>query len=485
MPPEGKPSGDYTLAVWCRDECFNSPLEYVLRAFGWGEGDLAEHRDGPDAWQREVLAEIGKGTLTTAEALRIAVASGHGIGKSALVAWLILWAMSTRPHLNGVVTANTGTQLETKTWRELAVWHKRAINRHWFEWTATKFYQVDYPETWFVSAIPWREEKSEAFAGQHAEHVLVIYDEASAVADKIWEVSEGATTTPGAIWCAFGNPTRNTGRFRECFGRFRHRWITRQVDSRSAKMANKQQIQQWVDDYGEDSDFVRVRVRGVFPRVGDMQFISSEAIDQAMHREVVRDDGATLVLGVDIARFGDDQSILRFRSGRDARSIPAKKYRGIDTMSLAAYIAEACNRYNPARVFVDGGGVGGGVVDRLRSLNYPVTEVNNGNTARNDADYANKGSECWGLMRDWLATGCIDEDAELRADLEGRLYGYDSRPRIMLESKRDMKKRGMASPDNGDALALTFAEPVARIDLGLRRARARNTRAITEYNTFG
>jgi hypothetical protein len=154
-------------------------------------------------------------------------------------------------------------------------------------------------------------------------------------------------------------------------------------------------------------------------------------------------------------------------------------------MSLAAYVAEACDKWNPARVFVDGGGVGGGVIDRMRSLGYPVTEVNNGATARNEADYANKGSECWGLMREWLVTGCVDDDAELRVDLEGRMYGYDHRPRIMLESKRDMKKRGMSSPDNADALALTFAEPVARLDSGMRYARSRSRHAITEYDTFG
>lgn len=457
---------------------FDAPLRFVHYSFAWGKADLAEY-DGPDQWQTETLRDIGAALAAGSDlagALRMAIASGHGIGKSALVAWLILWAMSTRPHLAGVVTANTANQLETKTWRELSVWHKRAINAHWFTWTATKFYQNDHPETWCVNAIPWREEKSEAFAGLHAEHVLVIYDEASAVADIIWEVSEGATTTRGAMWFAFGNPTRNTGRFRECWGRFKHRWITRQIDSRTAKMANQAQIRQWIDDYGEDSDFVRVRVKGEFPRSGSSQFISSEIVTNARLREFANDDKAGIVIGVDVARFGDDQSVIRHRVGRDARSIKPRKFRGIDTMQLTAYVVEEIQRYGPIAVFVDGGGVGGAVVDRLKQLGYKVVEVQFGAKASEDRKYANKRGECWGRMRDWLAAGgMIADDPELAADLEAPEYGYDNQNRVQLEKKDDMKKRGLASPDDGDALALTFAENVQREDVrDLSRLRRQN-----------
>lgn len=466
------------LPLW-RDE----PLLYVREAFDWGRGDLAEH-PGPDDWQAELLAAVGerlRDGASMGDALRVAVASGHGVGKSALVAWLILWAMSTRPHLNGVVTANTGTQLDTKTWRELAVWHKRSINAHWFRWTATRFAQVDHPETWFVAAIPWAKERSEAFAGQHAAHVLVIYDEASAIDDAIWTVSEGAMTTAGAMWFAFGNPTRNTGRFREAFGRFAHRWMTRQVDSRTARMANQSQIAAWIADYGEDSDFVRVRVRGVFPRAGSAQFIDADTIEAARTRPVDADGSASLVMGVDVARFGDDQSVIRFRQGRDARSLPPLTFRGIDTMQLAGIVAHWANRVAPAAVFVDGNGVGGGVVDRLRQLRVNVIEVQSGAKARNERDYTNKSAEMWAGMRDWLkAGGAVDDSHDLLADLGGREYGFDQNNRLQLEKKDDMKKRGLASPDHADALALTFAEPVGRIDI----RRAAPAVAETEYDVF-
>ena len=196
---------------------YDDPLGFVLYAFPWGVngGPLADE-DGPDEWQRDVMGAIAesiKAGQDVGTAIQVAVASGHGIGKTALVAWLILWYVSTHEFPQVVVTANTGTQLSAKTWRELSKWHKLSINQHWFAWTATRFSHISYPETWFASAIPWTEHNSEAFAGTHEKHVLVIFDEASAIADKIWEVTEGAMTTAGAMWLCFGNPTQTTGRF--------------------------------------------------------------------------------------------------------------------------------------------------------------------------------------------------------------------------------------------------------------------------------
>ena len=437
--------------------CFGDPLRFVRFAFDWGHGDLAGH-DGPDEIQTEVLETIRDNCLTVEDALRIAVASGHGIGKTALVAWIILWFMSTRVKCAGVVTANTRDQLTTKTWRELALWHGRAINKDWFKWTATKFYQVDHPDTWFIGAIPWTKERSEAFAGLHARDVLVIYDEASAVDDAIWEVSEGAMTTTGAMWIALGNPTRNTGRFRECFGRFKHRWITKQVDSRNSRFANAAQLQQWVDDYGEDSDFVRIRVKGAFPRAGSNQFISSEWVSIAQKNEGV--GTGPRVLGVDVARFGDDQTVFCMRNGDKVEFI--RKYRNLDTMQTAARVAEVIRTEEPDATHIDGVGVGGGVVDRLRQMNFEVTDINAGRAALDGKTYYNLRAEMWANMKEWLERGDIPaDDMELEADLIGPEYGFDNTNRIQLEKKDDMKKRGLASPDVGDALAMTFAVPVA------------------------
>lgn len=436
----------------------DNPLGYVLFSFNWGEGDLAGE-SGPDEWQADILRLVGDRCLTVDEALRIAVASGHGIGKTALVAWIIHWFISTRPKCAGVVTANTKNQLVQKTWRELNLWNKRAIHGHWFDWSATKFCFKAHPDTWFIAAVPWSEHNSEAFAGLHAEHVLVIFDEASAIADAIWDVAEGAMTTPGALWIAFGNPTKNTGRFRECFGRFRHRWVTRQIDSRTAKMANKKQIAAWVEDWGEDSDFVRIRIRGEFPRASSTQFIGNDAVDAARARvdEFIL---SPKLMGVDVARFGDDQSVILMRTGNTVTLI--RRFRGLPLDQFASHVAAAINEYQPDAVFVDGVGVGAGVVDILRGAKFRIDDVVASSSATDTKKYANLRAEMWGKMRDWLMRyGCLPDDRELGDDLVAIEYGYNNGGAILLEKKEDVKSRGLASPDVADALALTFARPVA------------------------
>jgi hypothetical protein len=231
----------------------HDPLGFVRYAYPWGvKGTELEHYSGPRTWQKAVLAEIGRklraGAADTGEVIREAVASGHGIGKGALIAWIADWAVSTLEDTKVVITANTERQLFTKTSPELAKWHRLSINRHWFRFTTTALYSTDpqHEKTWRVDLIAWSEHNTEAFAGLHNEgkRIVLLFDEASAIADQVWEVAEGALTDANTeiIWAAFGNPTRNTGRFRECFRKFRHRWNTRHVDSRTVDGTNKQQL---------------------------------------------------------------------------------------------------------------------------------------------------------------------------------------------------------------------------------------------------
>jgi hypothetical protein len=240
-------------------------------------------------------------------------------------------------------------------------------------------------------------------------------------------------------------------------------------------MTNKAELAEWVRDYGEDSDFVRVRVKGEFPRAGTMQFIASDLIEAAsspQHEpEVTIYD--PFVMGVDVARFGDDKTVIRFRRGLDARTLPPIKLRNLDSMQIAAKVAELYRAHRPDAIFVDGGGPGAGVVDRARQLRIPVIEVQFGaapdrdHLGLGDELYANKRAEMWGAMRQWLRKGMIDADPELKADLAAVEYGYtlrDGVDAIILEKKEHMRKRGLASPDDADALALTFAHPVGPSD---------------------
>jgi hypothetical protein len=314
-------------------------------------------------------------------------------------------------------------------------------------------------ETWFAAAVPNTPHGAEGFAGAHEKYILQIFDEASAIDRAIWETAEGATATDGGYrkWLVWGNPTRTTGAFFDCFHRNRHRWHTKYIDTRNCKYADQSQIAQWIEDYGEDSDFVRIRVKGQFPRAGSTQLISTEVVTQATIRENIVPFGAVKLFGVDVARFGDDQTVICRRQGRKLEEL--HKYRGLDTMETAAKVAELSNLYEPDAIMIDEVGVGGGVVDRLKQLGFDVIPVNSANTADDTRMYKNKRAEMWGRMRDWLVTADIPDDRDLCADLSGPEYGYDEKMRIVLEKKTDMKKRGLASPDSADALALTFAYP--------------------------
>ncbi len=465
----------------------HDPFMWVCTFFPWGEAELASFT-GPDVWQREVLVRIGDALQKSGDVgviIREAVASGHGIGKSALVAWIILWAMSTTVDTRGVVTANTEAQLKSKTWAELAKWHRLSINKHWFDCTATALIAKEkgHDKTWRIDMVPWSERNTEAFAGLHnkGKRVVLIFDEASAIPDVIWEVSEGALTDADTeiLWCCFGNPTRNTGRFRECFGKFSHRWNRLKVDSRKAAMTNKELLQAWVNDYGEDSDFVRVRVRGEFPQAGSMQFINSEVVRRAKERSLAKQvySFAPLVMGVDVARFGDDASVITLRQGLCCKA--QHVYRGLDLMELVGVVSKIIDADKPSAVFVDGVGMGAGVVDRLRQLGYTIIDAQSAARATKTT-YANKRAEMWGDMRDWLNQGAIPEDTELTEQLESLEYTFNRSNALLLESKDDMKKRGLASPDKADSLALTFYAPVHE-----EAGRTAPQKAKTSYNMFG
>lgn len=402
---------------------------------------------------------------------------------SSLVSWIILFIMSTRPKCKGVVTANTGEQLRTKTWAELAKWKGLCIVGHWFELNATSLQHRAWPEDWRVDAQTCREENSEAFAGLHAasSSPFFIFDEAAGIPDVIWEVAEGGLTDGQSFMFAFGNPTRNTGKFYQTYGNAY--WRNYSVDSRRAARTNKALIAQWEEEYGEDSDFFRVRVKGEFPRAGDMQFIPGDVVAAARKRGPGRYLGTDpLICGIDVARGGDDNCYIQFRRGYDAKSevtykIPGEKAR--DSMQLVSKLTLVLNDHKPDQVFLDATGIGGPVADRLRQLGYNVTDVHFGGAADDDRQFANKVSEMGWRLRQWLIDGgAIPDDGELEDELTARLFWHDKKGRFMVEPKAEgkehagMKKRLGKSPDWGDALYLTFAHivPALQQERGVKDA---------------
>lgn len=455
----------------------HDPYRHALYAYPWGEGVLAGEQ-GPRGWQRDVMNIIRdhlSNPATRYEPCRVAVASGHGIGKSAQIAMIVKWALDTCEDTRIVFTANTEGQLLTKTMPEITKWSNMAITSDWFKPTATALISASkgHDKGWRADAVTWSINNTEAFAGLHnkGKRIVVIYDEASGIAAKVWEVTLGALTDEATeiIWLAFGNPTLNTGSFRECFGKYRHMWHTRQIDSRTVEGTNKAYLDELVRTYGEDSDIVRVRVLGQFPSASSMQFIANDVADAARNREPLEPlRTEPVIFGVDCARFGDDHSTLAIRCGRDAVSRPWKKWNQQDAMTLAGDIALQADRYKPDAIFVDAGNIGAAVIDRLRQLGVAnVFEVWFGSTRVRKAQWsgasinvANKRAEMWSNMRSWLETGSIPQDQQLFDDLIGPEYGFNADQAVQLEKKEHMKSRGLSSPDDADALACTFAEPV-------------------------
>lgn len=458
----------------------DNPLAFVALVFPWGvKGTPLEHFKGPRKWQRQVLTQIGehiaqnKGKLDY-DTLRQAVSSGRGIGKSALVSWITIWMLSTRIGSTTIISANSESQLRSVTWAEITKWLAMAINSHWFEVSATRLMPAKWltelverdlkkgTRYWSVEGRLWSSENPDAYAGVHNyDGVMVIFDEASGIDDAIWAVTSGFFTenTPNRFWLAFSNPRRNSGYFYECFHAKREFWRTQVVDARTVEGTDKAVYQQIIDEYGPDSSQAHVEVYGEFPNASDDQFISAQIVDDAMKRPRYKDQSAPIVLGVDPARFGADATVIAVRQGRDIVDI--KRYRGDDTMTVVGHIIDAIEEYKPAMVVIDEGGVGGGVVDRLKEQRYKVRGVNFGNKSKNPLMYGNKRAEMWGAMREWLKSASIPSDRMLKSDLISPMMKPDSKGTIFLESKKDMRSRGLASPDAADAICVTFAFPMA------------------------
>jgi len=458
----------------------DNPLAFVMYCYPWGEkGTPLENFTGPRKWQREILLDIAEhikqnnGKLDF-DVMREAVASGRGIGKSALVSWLEHWMLTTRIGATVIVSANSESQLRSVTWAEITKWLSMSINSHWFEVSATRVMPAKWltelverdlkkgTRYWGVEGRLWSAENPDAYAGVHNyDGVMVIFDEASGIDDSIWSVTSGFFTenTPNRFWLAFSNPRRNSGYFYEAFHSKREFWKNRNIDARQVEGTDKNVYEQIIDEYGSDSVQAHVEVYGMFPNASDDQFISVNVVDEAMRREKYKDNTAPIIIGVDPARFGSDSTVIAVRQGRDVIAI--KRHKGDDTMETVGRVIEAIEEYKPALVNIDEGGLGAGVVDRLKEQRYKIKGVNFGNKAKNGMMYGNKRAEMWGDMREWLKSAAIPSDRYLKSDLISPMMKPDSKGSIFLESKKDMRARGLSSPDAADAIALTFAFPVA------------------------
>ena len=487
----------------------DDPLGFVMFAFPWGKtGSPLERFSGPREWQLEALTEMRDHIRSNhnkelhghdPELMKIARASGRGIGKSAFLAWVSIWMFSTMPASTVIVSANTEQQLKSTTFPEIRKWATMAINSRWFEHNIMSLQPADWlvdilkrttdydSAYWYIQARLWSEEAPDAYAGVHSQVAMaVLFDEASGIPGCIWPVAQGYFTdkTTHRFWIAISNPRNPSGEFFECFHGNRGQWNHKNIDGRSVSENDHQLYNSIIEQYGEDSDQARVEVYGEFPRQGDMQFIGRGDVDDALLREDAYDYGSPLLMGVDPARFGNDKAVIAFRQGKDARSIPMQEYQKCSVVELAEYCARAIEKYSPDAVFIEGDGVGGGVADVLKHTGHQVIEVKVGGGAQDKDMYNNHRTELWGRMRDWISNGMLPNKKELADDLCGPMYDFSLKGQLKLEPKDKMKKRGYASPDFADALATTFSRTIGRKDTKTSKSRKRVVKDL-DYDMFG
>lgn len=446
----------------------------------------------PDDWQMECLKAAVAGTHH-----RFALKACKGPGKSTALAWIMWWFMLTRPMPKIVATSISKDNLEDNLWAELSKWQKNSdLLMAAFEWTQDRVYEKRNPETWFMSARSWPksaspEQMADTLAGIHADHVLFVLDEAGGIPPAVMATAEGGLANvdkgegrEAMLWQA-GNPTDVTGALYEACVRHRPLWWVKEIsgdpeDPRRAKRVSKEWAQQLIDKYGREHPWVLVNVMGKFPPGQSNALIAPDLVSEATQRKVAEREYEQdpKILGVDVARFGDDETVISMRQGAVAYRM--RTFRGIDLMETAGQVARVIQKHKPAAVFIDATGVGGGVVDRLKELKFRVTGVEFGGKALKHG-YLNRRAEMWSDMAEWLKYGALPDDPQLMADLPGPTYKFKSDGALQLESKEDMKRRGLPSPNRGDALALTFAMPVPRA--GAERQPS-NTSSTTDYDPY-
>lgn len=466
----------------------DSPLSFVMYVFPWGEkGKPLENQAGPRKWQRKVLRKIEQHIkegreLDLPRLLRLARASGRGIGKSALVAWIVLWFITTRIGATAIISANTEDQLRSVTFAEISKWHTMSINTHWFDLTGIVLNPAGWlkdlvekqlqkgTKYWGAEGKLWSAEKPDSYAGPHNhDGMMVVFDEGSGIHDAIWPIANGFFSEPthNRFWFAFSQMRRNQGAFFEIFNKKRDLWDTEHIDARDVEGTDPNMYKEIIDEYGADSDEARVEVYGLSPADDNESFIPLAFIEGAVKRVIADDKTAPIIIGVDPAGGGTDDFVIYVRQGRVTLDIRRFKLTDteIGTMEGVGHVIDAISQYKPDLTVCDETGMGGPIGDRLREQKYKVKRVLF-SWASTDKRYGNKRAQIWKAMRQWLQVGSIPDDKRLKTDLGAPKKKPDSKGVMFLESKRDMKARKVASPDSADALAVTFAFPVAHREAG-------------------
>ena len=431
----------------------------------------------PDEWQRDALMDLAANP-------KVAIKSGQGVGKTGMEAVALLWFLCCYPYPRIVATAPTKQQLHDVLWSEVSKWmSKSPLLSEILKWTKTYIYMIGNEKRWF--AVARTATKPENMQGFHEDNMLFIVDEASGVADPIMEAVLGTLSGENNKLLMCGNPTRTSGTFYDAFNSDRALYKCHTVSSADSQRTNKQNIESLIRKYGRDSNVVLVRVFGEFPKQEDDVFIMLSLIEHCCMLDI---EESTLMkrisLGVDVARYGDDETVIALNAGGNV-TLPVM-FRGQSLMTTVGKVVQQYRHIIAAYptyrgkiyVNIDDCGLGGGVTDRLEEVRkeeklnrmvivpvnaaarVPDDVVVDGGKVKASDIYDNMTTYLWGTVKELLIAEeiSLQNDNELVAQLSCRKYRLTSRGKMLLESKEEMKKRGISSPDRADAVALSCYE---------------------------
>jgi hypothetical protein len=420
----------------------------------------------PDEWQKDFLNAVATGER------KISIRSGHGVGKSTTASWAMLWFLLTRYPVKVVVTAPTSAQLYDALFAELKRWVKE-LPKPVQDLLDVKQERIELKASAteaFISARTSRAEQPEALQGVHSDNVMLVADEASGVPEAVFEAAAGSMSGHNALTILLGNPVRSSGFFFDTHNRLKDEWWTRRVSCIDSTRVSTEYVNDMKSRYGEESNAFRIRVLGEFPRSDDDTIIPMDLLETAKHRDTRAYEDAPIVWGLDVARFGSDSSVLCKRQSNVVHTL--ERWRNLDLMQLTGAVVsqyEACDhKSRPTEILVDSIGLGAGVVDRLRELNLPARGINVSESPAMGGTYLNLRAELWHKAKAWLEKrDCkIPNNEDLIGELATVRYTFTSNGKIKIESKDDIRRRGLKSPDMADAFVLTFASDAATISWG-------------------
>jgi phage terminase large subunit len=447
MNAEAKAQLDY----WARN-----PVEFVRSPQIFGVE--------PDRWQAKALKAF-------ATSQRVAMKAAKGPGKTAVLAWIIWLFLATRPYSNVAATSVSGDNLRDGLWKELGKW--RGVSPFLtkaFEWTTTRIFAREAPSHWWASARQWSksadaQRQADTLAGLHADHMLFVIDEAGGVPRAVAATAEAALATGVETkYVIAGNPTHTDGPLWDACSQHRHLWNVLEItgdpdDPNRSPRIGLQWARQQIEMYGKDNPWVQVNVFGRFPPQSLNALLGPDEVNEAMRRNPPIDqwEWSQRRLGIDVARFGDDRTVIFPRQG--LMTYNPIVMRGVRTTDIAARVMYVKEKFaSELELIDDTGHWGHGIIDNLIAAGYGPIGIQFHGPA-NDQRYKNRRAEMWLEMADWVKRGgALPQIPELVGELTSPTYTFTG-GKFVLEDKDQVKERLGRSPDLADALALTFALP--------------------------